>query len=181
MEQAEDDCQMKKRVCCFYTDEKEEEKTLMPAGSMSLGWKGKKEGWLRVDCILDSGASESVCPLSMCPRYPVSDSPGSIAGLHYTSANGGRIKNRGQQLLPVELSNGTQSKALFQVADVARPLVSVAAVGATGNVVIFGVGGGVIRNIKTGADTPFLRKDGIYIFQLWIPPPEAVPNFAGQP
>ena len=67
------------------------------------------------------------------------------------------------------------------MADVTRPLVSVAAVCANGNVVIFGVGGGVIRNLKTGSETPFVRKDGIYIFQLWIPPPEAVPNFAGQP
>ena len=70
------------------------------------------------------------------------------------------------------------------MADVTRPLVSVAAVcatGATGNVVIFGVGGGVIRNLESGAETPFVRRDGIYIFQLWIPPPEAAPGFAGQP
>ena len=89
--------------------------------------------------------------------------------------------NRGQQTLSVELRNGTRSKALFQVADVTRPLVSVAAVCATGNVVIFGVGGGVIRNLESGAETPFVRRDGIYIFQLWIPPPEAAPGFAGQP
>ena len=117
----------------------------------------------------------------MSPRYPISDSPGSIAGLQYTSANGGRIANRGQQRLPVEFSNGTRSEALFQVADVTRPLVSVAAVCATGNVVIFGVGGGVIRNLKTGAETPLSRRDGVYIFQLWIPPPEAAPGFAGPP
>ena len=153
----------------------------MEAGKIAGGWKGEKEGWTRVDCILDSGVSESVCPLSMCSRYPISDSPGSIAGLQYTSANGGRIANRGQQRLPVELSNGTRSEALFQVADVTRPLVSVAAVCATGNVVIFGVGGGVIRNLETGAETPFSRRDGVYIFQLWIPPPEAAPGFAGPP
>ena len=167
--------------CSVNEDGAGEEKNSIEAGRIPTGRKGEKEGWLRVDCILDSGASESVCPLSMCPSYPISDSPGSVSGLHYTSANGGRIKNRGQQSLPVELSNGTRSKALFQVADVTRPLVSVAAVCATGNVVIFGVGGGVIRNLESGAETPFVRRDGIYIFQLWIPPPEAAPGFAGQP
>ena len=118
-------------------------------------WKGEKDGWTRVDCNFDSGASESVCPLSICPAYPVHDSPGSLIGLQYTVANGGRIKNRGQQRIPVELGNGTQSHALFQVADVARPLISVAAICATGNVVIFGVGGGVIRNLESGSETPF--------------------------
>jgi hypothetical protein len=177
-----EDQMLKRGLNCFLNEESpSEEKNLMEAGMIPTGWRGEKERWLRVDCILDSGASESVCPMSMCPLYPISDSPGSVSGLHYTSANGGRIKNRGQQSLPVELSNGTRSKALFQVADVTRPLVSVAAVCATGNVVIFGVGGGVIRNLETNAETPFVRRDGIYMFQLWIPPPEAAPGFAGPP
>ena len=133
---------LKQGLNCFLNEEgPSEERMLMEAGRIPTGWKGEKEGWMRVDCILDSGASESVCPMSMCPLYPISDSPGSVSGLHYTSANGGRIKNRGQQTLPVELSNGSRSKVLFQAADVTRPLVSVAAVCATGNVVIFGVGG----------------------------------------
>ena len=144
-------------------------------------WRGEKEGWVRVDCILDSGASESVCPISMCPEWPVEDSPGSKVGLHYTSASGGRIRNRGQQRLPIELSNGTRSHALFQVAEVSRPLISVAAVCATGNVVIFGVSGGVIRNLATGAETPFSRVDGIYQFTMWVPPPSLASDFLRQP
>ena len=156
---------LKRGLHCFLNEDGAgEEHIFMEAGRIPTGWKGEKEGWQRVDCILDSGASESVCPLSMCPLYPISDSPGSVSGLHYTSANGGRIKNRGQQSLPVELSNGTRSKALFQVANVTRPLVSVAAACATGNVVIFGVGGGVIRNLESGAETPFVRRDGFTFF-----------------
>ena len=172
--------QFRESPSCFYP-ENGNEKPLMGTDPGANPWRGEKEGWIRVDCILDSGASESVCPLSMCPAYPVEDSPGSRIGLHYTVANGGRIKNRGQQRIPVELSNGTQSHALFQVADVSRPLISVAAICTTGNVVIFGVGGGVIRNLETGLETPFERKDGVYIFQMWIPPPKLAPSFAGQP
>ena len=140
-----------------------------------------EDGWIRVDCILYSGASESVCPLNMCPLYQVQDSPGSLIEFHYTVANGGKIKNRGQQSLPVELGNETKSHALFQIADVARPFVSVVAMFATGNVVISGVRGGVIRHPETGIETPFERKDGFYTFQMWIPPPKLAPGFAGPP
>ena len=127
------------------------------------------------------GRERSVCPLLMCPMWPVEDSAGSLKGLYYTSASGGRIKNKGQQRLPIELSNGTRSHALFQVADVSRPLISVASVCATGNVVIFGIGGGVIRNLKTGHETPFSRQDGIYLFSMWVPPPESAKDFIRQP
>ena len=136
---------------------------------------------MRVGCILDLGASESVCPLSICPAWSVTDSVGSKMGLHDTSASGGRIKNRGQQMLPIELFNGTRSHALLQVADVSCPLISVAAVCATGNVVIFAVSGGVIRNIESGAETPFTRVDGIYQCSMWVLPPDLVPSCAGLP
>ena len=53
-------------------------------------------------------------------------------------------------------------------------MVSVAKLGESGKAVIFGCNGGVIRDIQTGADTPFERRDGIYIFKIRIPPPEAV-------
>ena len=74
---------MKRGLNCFLNEEgPSEENNRMEAGRIPTGWKGEKEGWLRVDCILDSGASESVCPMSMCPLYPISDSPGSVSGLH---------------------------------------------------------------------------------------------------
>ena len=144
-------------------------------------WKGEKEGWVRVDCISDSGASEFLCPITMCPKRPVCGSFGFQMGLHYTCASGGRIEDRGQQELPIELDNVTRSHAIFQVAGVSRPLISVAAVCATGNVVIFGQSGGVLRNLASGAEPPFVRKDGIYTMTLWIPPPDVVSGFGGQP
>ena len=77
-------------------------------------WKGEESGWIRVDCILESGASGSFCPLRMYTDWPVEDSAGSKLHLHYIPASGGQIKNRGQQRLPIQLSNGTRSHALFE-------------------------------------------------------------------
>ena len=137
------------------------------------------DGWRTVECILDSGASESVCPASMAPLWPVEDSPGSLVGLHYLSASGGRLKNCGQQHVPIELTSGQRTHALFQIAEVSRPLVSVARLTEAGKAVIFGCSGGVIRDLQSGVDTPFERRDGIYIFQIRIPPPDAVAASAG--
>ena len=38
------------------------------------------------------------------------------------------------------------------------------------NLVLFGAGGGYIFNIATGSATPFYKRDGVYVFTLWIPP-----------
>ena len=63
----------------------------------TTAWQSDVDGWKTVECIFDSGASELVCPASMAPLWPIEDSPGSLVGLHYLSASGGRIPNRGQQ------------------------------------------------------------------------------------
>ena len=147
-----------------------EDKILCAATS----WQKDVDGWKTVDCLLDSGASESVCPASMAPAWPVEDSPGSLVGLNYLTASGSRIPNRGQQRLPIELGDGTRTHSIFQVADVSRPLVSVARLAEAGKAVIFGCSGGVIRDMTSGGDIPFERRDGIYIFKMKMPPPSAV-------
>ena len=119
---------------------------------------------------MDSGAAESVCPRSMAPNFQIQDSIASRAGVYYTSADGGRISNVGQTTVPIALENGVRTTAVFQVADVSRPLMSVSKVCEAGNRVLFGKGGGYIMNIETGASTPFYMVDGVYVFSMWIPP-----------
>ena len=48
-----------------------------PGDKSLCAWGSEDKGWKTVECILDSGASESVCPPSMAPRWPIQDSPGS--------------------------------------------------------------------------------------------------------
>ena len=148
---------------------------------IGAAWKAEDHGWTKIICILDSGASESVCPPDMCPSFPIVESPGSRAGVHYASASGGRIANKGQQKLPVWLDNGEQTVATFQVAEVTRPLFSVARLCERGNRVLFGRNGGVIKSLETGRETKFYRQDGVYLFEMWVPPPSECPGFSGLP
>ena len=67
------------------------------------------------------------------------------------------------------LENGARTHATFQVADVGRPLMSVSKVCEMGNRVVFGANGGFIADLETGAATPLTKKDGIYVFNMWIP------------
>ena len=133
-------------------------------------WRTEAEGWHQIEVVLDSGAADSVCPRNMCPQFPIEDSEASKAGVYYTGANGGKLFNLGQTHVPVSLDNGSRSLATFQVADVSRPLMSVSKVCEMGNRVVFGAAGGYILNIATGATTQFIKKDGIYVFNMWIPP-----------
>ena len=141
-------------------------------GSQPLltAWRTESQGWHQIEVVLDSGAADSVCPREMCPQYAVEDSDASRAGVYYTGANGGKLYNLGQTHVPVALDNGARAMATFQVAEVSRPLMSVSKVCEMGNRVIFGVNGGYILNLETGGTTQFVKKEGIYIFNMWIPP-----------
>ena len=80
------------------------------------------------------------------------------------------MPNMGQQVLNVTLENNSEATTIFQIAEVTRPLVSVARLTAMGNEVIFGVSGGVIKNLRTQEAMPFTKKDGVYVFTLWLRP-----------
>jgi hypothetical protein len=133
-------------------------------------WRKDVQGWHMIEVVLDSGAADSVCPKDMCPQFGIEDSAASKSGVYYTGANGGKLMNLGQTHIPICLENGARTLATFQVADVSRPLMSVAKVCEMGNRVLFGANGGVIMNLATGSCTPFTKRDGIYVFSMWVPP-----------
>ena len=130
--------------------------------SLLTAWKQETAGWNCVECVLDSGAADSVCPRSMCPWFAVEDSEASRAGVYYTAANGGKLFNLGQTHVPIAMEDGVRTMATFQVADVSRPLMSVGRVCAMGNRVIFGAGSGYILNIENGSTTP-IRDEGRHL------------------
>ena len=37
-----------------------------------------------------------------------------------------------------------------------------------GNRVIFGKSGGVVKNLRTGKEIPFYKKNGIYVMSMWL-------------
>ena len=135
-----------------------------------MRYKTEEAGWVKIRVIPDSGAIESVAPNDMAPDYSIYPSAGSQRGQHYVTASGDEIPNEGEQYLPSVSSDGTVSEQRWQMAAVTRPLQSVGALCDSGNRVIFGRGGGVAQNLYTGETTSFVRENGTYIMDLWIPP-----------
>ena len=133
-----------------------------------------KDGWVKVKGVMDSGASESVAPPTMCPHYDITPSPGSVAGQEYVSASDDRIPNLGEQVLSIVTADGKEGMVKYQVADVSRPLNSISEIcdagGEGGQHVIFGKHGGMIVNLETGRQTPFAREEGVYTLDFWVTP-----------
>ena len=123
---------------------------------------------------MDSGASESVAPPTLCPQYEVKPSAGSLAGQKYVSASEDLISNLGEQELPIMTDDWKEGIAKYQVADVMRPLNAVSEIcdagGGEGQLVIFGKHGGIIYNPQSGSQTQFQREDGIYTLEFWVKP-----------
>ena len=136
--------------------------------------KSEKDGWTCVKGVMDSGASESVAPPSMCPEFPVTPSAGSKAGQNYISASDDLLPNLGEQVLEVVTDAGRDGRVRYQIADVTRPLNSISEIcdagGEQGQQVIFGKHGGSILNLETGTVTDFQREDGIYVMNMWVKP-----------
>ena len=143
----------------------------MDSGNELYGseWRQEPEGvWVRIESVMDSGASAPVAPPTMAPNVPIRASEGSKRGQKYTSASKHKLPNLGEQLLNAVTEAGEETNVLFQIADVSRPLVSVSAICEMGNRVIFGRSGGVVQNLRTGRETPFHRKNGIYVLGMWL-------------
>jgi len=155
---------------CYLLQKAAETKPLNPF----LAPAPDRNGWVKVTGVMDSGASESVAPPSMCPHYPVEPSPGSISGQKYLSASDDLISNLGQQHLEIVTEDGSEGMAKYQVADVSRPLNAISEIcdggGEHGQVVMFGKYGGEILNLESGKRTPFKREEGVYTWDFWVKP-----------
>ena len=89
-------------------------------------------------------------------------------GRHYVSASAGRLPNLGQQQLAVQTDEGLDTKVVYQIAEVSRPLTAVSGTCDKGNCVVYTPTGGYIYHMKTGNNTQFQRRGGIYELDLWI-------------
>ena len=86
---------------------------------------------------VDSGAADSVFPVSWLRRALLRASPGSIAKQIYVAASGTRIGNLGQFLLKLTTREGHEEGLIFQVASVNKPLASASHLTDIGYCVVF--------------------------------------------
>jgi hypothetical protein len=111
---------------------------------------GKASGVQTVRAVVDSGASESVTPPGVFTE-PVVPSAMSRSGQSYTSAHGGEIANLGRTTVKFLTPDGHKVGMHFQVGEgLTQPLVSVAGLVDSGNLVAFDRSGGWIHQVATG-------------------------------
>ena len=75
---------------------------------------------------MDTGAHHNVMPKRMVGKRRIRSSEGSRKGMRYVGAGGEKIMNEGEVDFPFESIEGHQSSMVFQIAEVNKPLVSVA-------------------------------------------------------
>ena len=116
----------------------------------------------------------------MAPQFQVHGSLASRAGVYYTSANGGKIMNLGEQHVPLCLSNGVKSIATFQVADVSRPSMSVSKICDADLAAKFDKEKAVVRDAKGRIVCVFRRRGGLYLCKMKLRGPKAKAPFQRQ-
>ena len=125
--------------------------------------------WMEVELTADSGACDTVMPLSMCESIPVEPSPQSIAQIEYEVANKQTIPNLGQRncLIWSETSE-TPRGITIQVADVHKPLLSLSRCADMGYQSVLGKRAGCLVDTMTGEILPLTRQGNLYTLRVWI-------------
>ena len=134
----------------------------------------------RIMVTIDSGAAESVTSERHFPDIVTRPSQGSRAGVEYINANGAKMPNRGEKLVPVRFLGNEGCAALrLQVTDVQRTLLSVSKICDSGHEVVFRKDGGYIRDVKTNAKiADFVRSNGVYRLEAEIDDASASTGFS---
>ena len=148
----------------------------------SLGTCGEKANeWTKISMAVDSGACESVIDAAeQIPGYEIKETKASRSGLVYASATGEEIPNLGEVLLPMLTKENTKRSMKMQAAEVSRPLASVKRICEAGHVVVFDEEGSYIFNKSTGEINQLREESGNYMFDVWVPPKNAVASFRRQ-
>ena len=138
-----------------------------------------KEGWIAISILIDSGASDSVCPPGLFPEVPVYETSASRNGLEYTAAGGHKIPNLGMCQPIIHTLEGDQKMFAFQVAGVSKALGAVSRLTGSNNDVVFrnpNRGGSFIYNVENDKKYALRQTGGVYWFDVWVKPGNFVDN-----
>ena len=105
-------------------------------------------------------------------------SEASRKGVHYKTASGHHIPNRGEKIIKAVDSEGKKTKAVWQIADVTKPLAGLIATVRAGNREVFDEDAGnnlsYIYNKVSKAIIPIEENKGQYEFDLFLPKAEEI-------
>ena len=105
---------------------------------------------LRRGITMDTGAHHNVMPRRMVGAHRIRPSEGFKKGLKYVGAGGEKIDNEGEADFPFETVEGHKQNIVVQIADVNKPLGSVAYFVDRGYKVVYD------KHMDTGEDLSYM-------------------------
>ena len=147
---------------------------------MLSGLKAKLEKILRIrkGLTVDSGAADHVMPLGWLTWILTTASLGSLRGLHYVSASGNRLPNKGEQKVRFLTKDGTWASLMFQLAGINKPLVSVSRLIDEGWKVVFDDEESYMLHKKTNRKIVMERTRGVFSIEAFVEPESKEPVFS---
>ena len=146
------------------------------AGNLScLAANGQEWEDILFEVALDSGCTDHVCAEIDTPGYRLSDSPGSKRGQCFIIGDGNRLPNTGQKALRLETEGAEPSviESTFQIAKVARPLMSVGKICDAGMRVVFSDAVAIVEDSNKQEVCRFERDNGgLYVAKLRLKRPD---------
>jgi hypothetical protein len=131
---------------------------------------------VEIQVTLDSGACDHIIDAEDAPGYEVRPSPASRRNRNYIVGNGETIANEGEVHLNMESPDGSGGQVpvqtVFQVAEINRPLMSVARICDQGHTCVFDKDGARILDASQNVLSHFKRVNNMYEATMQIGPPE---------
>ena len=140
-------------------EEQEDEQMMMNAE------QEETDEWQKVTVTVDSGSAEHALPTGSFSKIPVTK--GDKFGKNYVAANGGKIANEGEKIVPCVTQNGIPISVRFQLAQVVKPLLSAKKLAKSGHQVILEEYRPRIVSPQ-GFVTPIRTQGGVYVVDFWI-------------
>ena len=130
---------------------------------------GNYQGWNEIEVTVDSGACDTVMPLSLCTDITLLESDQQRSGLEYEVANGASIPNEGERrCLMMTRGAHTPKRITFQVAEVHKSLLSITRAADVGYECHLSAKGGYLLDTWTGEEVPIARKGYLYVMRAWV-------------
>ena len=132
--------------------------------------------WEKLTLLVDSGASDTVVPQTVCPGAELHWTP--KVGIEYEIADGGTLDNLGERRCLLKTSESANAKdafmMAFQVVDVNKPLLLVFKVCEQGHSVLFEKDrGALLVQGDPKSRIEFRKVGGTCELDVWLKPSES--------
>ena len=125
--------------------------------------------WIKVGVAVDSGACAHVTPACVFSLESV-----LTTGPTFYAANGAPIKNYGTQEVNALLDSEEKINIKLNVAEIARPLLSVHEINAKGFFCVFGEDYAYLENVNSGKRIPLRLDNKLYFLDMRLQVPKSM-------